>query len=238
MRKNSPDTGSPECHILVVDDDAGFQETIRIALEIGKFRVTSAFSGEEAFELAGSVRPDVILLDLMLPGIDGMALCKLLRSNPGTSQIPIIMLTAKGEEADVVAGLNIGADDYISKPFNVGVLQARINAIVRRMTRTPDLKGDEIRINELIIHPGKRKVFVHGEPADLTFTEFELLMLLVSRPGWVITRSRIVENVHDSHYPVTERSVDFHIVGLRRKLGKAQKYIETVRGVGYRFREL
>lgn len=131
----------------------------------------------------------------------------------------------------------MGADDYISKPFNMKVLEARIKAVSRRMARTPGIKYDEITMNELVIHPGKRKVFVHGRSTELTYTEFELLMLLVNRPGWVITRSRIVENVHDDHYPVTERSVDFHIVGLRRKLGKAQKYIETVRGVGYRFRE-
>jgi two-component system phosphate regulon response regulator PhoB len=149
------------------------------------------------------------------------------------------MLTAKGEESDVVAGLELGADDYIPKPFSPRVLIARVRTVLRRREReaAPVDKGGVLRIRELTIHPGRNELLVDGEPVELTFTEFRVLHLLAGRPGWVFTRNQIVDAVRGESYAVTERAVDVQIVGLRRKLGESGKYIETVRGVGYRFKD-
>lgn len=174
----------------------------------------------------------------MLPGADGFEICRRLGNNPETQQIPIVMLTAKGEEADIVTGLELGADDYITKPFSPKVLIARIRAILRRIRMEPIEEEAPLTIHDLVIHPGRHEVLVNKKRADLTSTEFRLLYFLASRPGWVFTRYQIVDALHGEDYPVTDRSVDVQIVGLRKKLGdKAAKYIETVRGVGYRFRE-
>jgi two-component system phosphate regulon response regulator PhoB len=148
-----------------------------------------------------------------------------------------MMLSAKGEEADIVTGLELGADDYITKPFSPRVLIARVRTALRRKAITPDDHTDVVHIHNLEIHPGRRSVLVNGHPVDLTFTEFQVLHLLARRPGWVFTRSMIVDAVHGDDYPVTDRSVDVQIVGLRKKLGDCGKYIETVRGVGYRMKE-
>jgi two-component system phosphate regulon response regulator PhoB len=180
---------------------------------------------------------DLIVLDLMLPGLDGLEVAKALKSDPRTKAIPIIMLTAKGEDADMVAGLELGADDYITKPFSPRVLSARVKAVMRRSIREPVDETKVIAIHELEIHPGRRSVVAGGKPLDLTFTEFQLLLVLARRPGWVFTRSQIVDAVRGSDYPVTDRSVDVQVVGLRKKLGACGNYIETVRGVGYRFKE-
>jgi two-component system phosphate regulon response regulator PhoB len=183
--------------------------------------------------------PGLILLDLMLPGMDGLEVCRALKKQPATAHIPVIMLTARGEEADVVAGLELGADDYIPKPFSPRVLIARVRTVLRRREReaAPVDKSGLLRIHELTIHPGRNEVLVDGEPVELTFTEFRVLHLLASRPGWVFTRNQIVDAVRGESYAVTERAVDVQIVGLRRKLGESGKYIETVRGVGYRFKD-
>jgi two-component system phosphate regulon response regulator PhoB len=151
--------------------------------------------------------------------------------------VPIVMLTAKGEDADVVSGLEIGADDYITKPFSPRVLTARVKAVLRRRSKASLDDTKVITIHELEIHPGRRTVLAGGSPLDLTFTEFQLLYVLARRPGWVFTRSQIVDSVRGSDYPVTDRSVDVQVVGLRKKLGAYGDYIETVRGVGYRFKE-
>jgi two-component system phosphate regulon response regulator PhoB len=162
---------------------------------------------------------------------------KRLKNSPKTEQVPIVMLSAKGEEADIVTGLELGADDYITKPFSPRIMVARVRTALRRKTsRTQDEKA-AVHIFELEIHPGRRSVLAAGKPVDLTFTEFQVLLLLAQRPGWVFTRSMIVDAVRGDDYPVTDRSVDVQIVGLRKKLGACGKYIETVRGVGYRFRE-
>ena len=147
------------------------------------------------------------------------------------------MLTAKGEEADIVAGLELGADDYITKPFSPRVLVARIRSVLRRKPVDPEDDMSTIHIHDIMIHPGRREVIVNDEPVQLTYTEFQVLHYLVKRPGWVFTRSQIVDAVRGDDYPVTDRSVDVQIVGLRRKLGDHGKYIKTVRGVGYTFRE-
>jgi two-component system phosphate regulon response regulator PhoB len=173
----------------------------------------------------------------MLPGIDGLEVAKRLKTNPKTESIPIVMLSAKGEEADIVTGLELGADDYITKPFSPRIMIARVRTALRRKTSKPQDEKATVRIFELEIDPGRRSVLVAGKPVDLTFTEFQVLHLLAQRPGWVFTRSMIVDAVRGDDYPVTDRSVDVQIVGLRKKLGDCGNYIETVRGVGYRMKE-
>jgi DNA-binding response OmpR family regulator len=173
----------------------------------------------------------------MLPGMDGLELTRRLKSAPQTRDLPIVMLSAKGEEADIVAGLELGADDYITKPFSPRVVMARVRSVLRRRIQPPAETDDVLRIHELVIHPGRRSVTADGVPLDLTFTEFQVLAFLARRPGWVFTRTQIVDAVRGDDYPVTDRSVDVQIVGLRKKMGPAGHYIETVRGVGYRFKE-
>jgi two-component system, OmpR family, alkaline phosphatase synthesis response regulator PhoP len=224
-------------HILVVDDEEDILELVRYNLVKEGYRVTAVASGEEALISARSVQPDIILLDLMLPGVDGLEVCRLLKHDPKTQHVPIIMLSAKGEEADIVSGLELGAADYITKPFSPRVLVARLRAVLRRRASDTVSEKTPLTIHEMVIHPGRHEVLVQGLPVDLTATEFRLLHMLARRPGWVFTRSQIVNGVHGHDYPVSDRSVDVQVVGLRKKLGICGDYLETVRGVGYRFRE-
>ncbi|MEJ2286788.1 MAG: response regulator transcription factor [Desulfobacterales bacterium] len=199
--------------ILVVDDEEDILELVRYNLSREGYRVTGTLTGEDALRKVRSDAFDLIILDLMLPGMDGLAFTKTLKNDSRLRSIPIIMLTAKGEESDIVAGLELGADDYITKPFSPKVMIARVRAVLRRHKEEPQ---DEMAIVK---------------------TEFQVLLLLAKRPGWVFTRSQIVDLIRGNDYPVTDRSVDVQIVGLRKKLGVFGKYIETVRGVGYRFKE-
>jgi two-component system phosphate regulon response regulator PhoB len=187
--------------------------------------------------MAEAVKPNLILLDLMLPGFDGLEVCRNLKKDPKTSAIPVIMVTAKGTEADIVTGLEMGAADYIAKPFSPRVLLARIGAVLRRNRAAEAIDASMLRIHDIEIDSGRHRVTVKNKLADLTSTEFDLLRFLAARPGWVFTRYQIVDAIHGSDYPVTDRSIDVQIVGLRKKLGPAGKYIETVRGVGYRMQE-
>lgn len=224
--------------ILVVDDEEDILELVKYNLEREGYLVDCVDTGEEAIERAVAIRPDGILLDLMLPGVDGIEVCRELRKNPDTRTIPIIMMTAKGEEADVVSGLEVGADDYVPKPFSTKVLVARLRALLRRTAGETDSEaGEVIRRGTFLLDLGRREASINGKPLDLTFTEFEILRLLAKRPGWVCSRSRIVNEIKGSDYPVTERAVDVQIVGLRKKLGDAD-LIETVRGVGYKFKNM
>lgn len=223
--------------ILVVDDEEDILELLRYNLVREGYDVISAVSGETGREIAKLEQPDLMLLDLMLPGINGLEVTKVLKNDPSTQHIPIIMLTAKGEDADIVTGLELGADDYITKPFSPRILLARIRAVIRRKVNETQNDSSITRIHNLMIHTQKRKVWAQGERVDLTYTEFQVLVFLAERPGWVFTRSQIVDAVRGIDYPVTDRSVDVQIVGLRKKLGACGKYIETVRGVGYRFKE-
>jgi two-component system phosphate regulon response regulator PhoB len=179
----------------------------------------------------------LIVLDLLLPKVDGLNVCKTLKTDARTAHIPIVMLTAKSAEADVVTGLELGADDYITKPFSPRVLLARIRSVLRRRDKASQDDSETIRVRELVIHPGRHEVLMGGEALELTFTEFRLLQFLARKPGWAFTRAQIVDAVKGEDYPVTERSVDVQVVGLRKKLGSLGGYIETVRGVGYRFRD-
>ena len=223
--------------ILAVDDEKDILELLTVNLTREGFRVDTAASGEKALEKADSERPDLILLDLMLPGIDGLEVTRRLKRNDRTRRVPIFMLTAKGGEADVVTGLELGADDYMAKPFSPRILIARIKAVLRRCQRPVMDNNDVIRVNELVIHPGRREVRAGDRPVELTYTEFQVLYHLARRPGWVATRYQIVNAVRGDDYSVTERSVDVQIAGLRKKLGKSGANIETVRGVGYRLKE-
>jgi two-component system alkaline phosphatase synthesis response regulator PhoP len=223
--------------ILVVEDEEDILELVRFNLSREGYSVMGAASGEEAWRLASSELPDLIVLDLMLPGIDGLEVTKIIRNDSRTRDIPIIMLTAKGEEADIVTGLELGADDYITKPFSPRILVARVRAVLRRKVKETAEESSVLKIHDLVIHPGRHEVLVEGKPVELTFTEFGILGYLARRPGWVFTRSQIVDAVRGDDYFVTDRAVDVQIVGLRKKLGPAGKYIETVRGVGYRFKE-
>jgi len=224
--------------ILVVDDEEDILELLKYNLNREGYKVVSASSGEKCLQKAASEKPDLIVLDLMLPGIDGLEVTKILKNDSNTLHIPIIMLTAKGEEADIVAGLELGADDYVTKPFSPRILIARVRAVIRRKDKSKkDDDLETIQVHDIVINPRKREILAKDKQVDLTFTEFQLLYYLAKRPGWVFTRFQIVDAVHGDDYPVTDRSVDVQIVGLRKKLGLCGKYIETVRGVGYRFRE-
>ena len=221
--------------VLVVDDEPDIRELVQHHLEIEGFEVLSAPDGEKGLFLIQNELPDLIILDLMLPGIDGLEVCRKLNNIESTSDIPIIMLTAKGEEIDIIKGLAYGADDYVTKPFSPRVLMARAKAILRRQVINEIDVDEIIQIEELYIHPGKREVKVGSVYIELTFSEFEIIHFLARRPGWVFTRNQIINQVHGDDYPVTDRSVDFQIVGIRQKLGEMGKLIKTVRGVGYRF---
>ncbi|MGD9042897.1 MAG: response regulator transcription factor [Desulfobacterales bacterium] len=223
--------------ILVVDDEEDILELVRYNLSREGYQVTGSLTGEDALRKVRSDPFDLIVLDLMLPGMDGLAFTKTVKNDSRLRSIPIIMLTAKGEEADIVTGLELGADDYITKPFSPKVMIARVRTALRRNKEEPQDEMAIVKIHDLEINPGRRSVQVQGDSIDLTYTEFQVLLLLAKRPGWVFTRSHIVDSIRGNDYPVTDRSVDVQIVGLRKKLGPFGKYIETVRGVGYRFRE-
>ncbi len=230
--------------ILVVEDEEDLRELLRYNLDREGFDVDVAESGEKSLEQARSSGPQVILLDLMLPNMDGLEVCRRLRREPATSDTPIIMVTAKGEDADIVAGLELGADDYITKPFSPRVLIARIRAVLRRRAFEADRESANaaggagpLRVDPLIVDPDRHEVTLEGRALDLTATEFRLLLLLLRRPGRVYTRQQIIETIHGGRSAVTDRSVDVQVVSLRRKLGEYADLIQTVRGVGYRFRE-
>lgn len=222
--------------ILVVEDDDDILQLLKYNLAKDSYRVTGVTSGEEALKAVKLSVPDLILLDLMLPGIDGLEVCRALKRDDRTGDIPIIMLTAKGEEADIVTGLELGADDYITKPFSPRVVLARVRTVLRRRQTEPATAEEPVKIHEMLIHPGRHEVVVEDQLLDLTVTEFRLLYMLASRPGWVFTRTQIVKGVHGDDYPASDRSVDVQVVSLRKKLGSYGKYLETVRGIGYRFR--
>ncbi len=228
----------PKRTVLVVEDEEDILALLHYNLIKAGFDAECASCGEEGLKNISEHRPDLILLDLMLPWIDGLEICRRLRSDEKTVDLPIVMLTARGEEGDVVRGLELGADDYVTKPFSIKVLMARIQTVLKRRKQMSDNEErEELVFDDLVIHPGRNLVQVAGETVDLTFTEFRVLFSLATRPGWVFTRYQIVTAVRGEDYAVTDRAVDVQIAGLRKKLGVCGHYIETVRGVGYRFRE-
>lgn len=226
-------------NILVVEDEQDILELLRHVLEKAGHLVRTASTGEDALRELRLAPPQLLLLDIMLPGMDGLELCRRVRMAKETRQVPVIMLTARGEENDVVAGLNLGADDYITKPFSPRVLLARLQAVIRRRQEEQGAarSEDSVRRGALLMHMGRREAALNGQALTLTWSEFQILALLAGRPGWVFTRYQIVDAVRGEDYDVTERAVDVHMVGLRRKLGEHGSLIETVRGVGYRFKD-
>jgi two-component system phosphate regulon response regulator PhoB len=226
----------PSERILVVDDEQDILELVRYNLAREGYHVECVASGEDAVARIREDVPDLVILDLMLPGLDGLEVCKQLKANPRTTNVPIVMLTAKGEDADIVTGLELGADDYVVKPFSPRVLVARLRTVLRRHRPEEPREGEVIAIHELVIDPARHEVLVKGSPLSLTATQFSILSFLALRPGWVFTRNQIINEVKGEDYPVTDRSVDVQIAGLRKKLGEAGELIETIRGVGYRFK--
>lgn len=224
--------------VLVVEDEEDILALLHFNLVKAGYKVDCAADGEEGLRKIAENQPDIMLLDLMLPGIGGLDICRKLRADEKTATLPIIMLTARGEEADVVQGLELGADDYMTKPFSIKILLARIQTVLKRHSEGETLDpSEELICGELQIHPGRNIVKVAGDVVELTYTEFRVLLALATRPGWVFTRYQIVNAVRGEDYAVTDRAVDVQIAGLRKKLGVCGPYIETVRGVGYRFRE-
>jgi two-component system phosphate regulon response regulator PhoB len=223
--------------ILIIEDETDIIELVRFNLVREGFAVDSAESGEEGLKRAKANVPDLILLDLMLPGIDGFEVCKSLRIDPKTRHVPIIMLTAKDHDTDVISGLEVGADDYLTKPFSPKVLIARLRAVLRRRAVKAADERPAIRLEDLEIDPGRHKVTIGSRAISLTTTEFLLLYTMAKRPGWVFDRTTLMNEVKGSDVITTDRVIDVQIAGLRKKLGICGEYIETVRGIGYRFRE-
>ena len=223
--------------VLVVEDERDILNLISYNLRKAGFSVSGVTSGEEALNSMIKEIPDLVVLDLMLPGIDGIEVCKTMRTEEKLREVPVIMLTAKSEETDIVTGLEVGADDYITKPFSPKVLTARIRAALRRV-RVEELQrgNDKVNIHGIEIDVRRHEVLCEGKPVDLSATEFLILHFLATNPGWVFSRSQIITAVKGEDYPVTERSVDVQILGIRKKLGAKGNQIVTVRGVGYKMK--
>ena len=223
-------------HILIIEDEKDIAELLEFNLENNEYKTSIANNGELGLEKARTLNPDLILLDLMLPGIHGLDVCRVLKTDEKMKETAIIMLTALGQEENIVEGLEAGADDYITKPFSFKVLMARMQSVLRRESMTEGDINKPVNIYNVLISPRTREVKIENKTIDLTFTEFQILHLLASHPGWVFTRYQIIDKIRGDNYPVTDRSVDFQIVGLRKKMGESGNLIETIRGVGYRFK--
>ena len=226
--------------IHIIEDDKDIANLVQFNLMDAGYDVICSWDGKNGFETARNKKPDLILLDLMLPGMNGIDICEQLKKIQETQTIPIIMMTAKGEEDDVVKGLNAGAEDYITKPFSPKILLARVSSVLRRVNQYNKEKEEiqeMISIQGLEINNTKRKVWCHHNEVEVTYSEFQILYLLAKIPGKVYPRQQIVNMIRGENHAITDRAVDVQIVGLRKKLGNCAEYIETVRGVGYRFKE-
>ncbi|MDD3816171.1 MAG: response regulator [Desulfocapsaceae bacterium] len=227
--------------ILIVEDDENIQQLVGYNLAKAGFNVLYADNGEQALASVKRELPDLMVLDIMLPSLNGFEVCKILRKDPQTRTLPIIMLTAKGEENDVTAGLDLGADDYITKPFSPKILVSRIKSILRRREELSGEDGREakdglLKVHDIVIDAKRYEVLVAGSSISLTVTEFSILDLLARRPGWVFSRQQIIDGVRGYDYVITPRAVDVQVFGLRKKLGASGECIETVRGIGYRMK--
>ncbi len=222
--------------ILVVDDEPDALELIEFNLRAAGFDVISASDGAAALKKAKQTPPALVLLDLMLPEVDGLEVCKLLRRDPVTAGVPIIMVTAKAAEIDRVIGLELGADDYVTKPFSPRELVLRVKGVLRRQ-QVPEAKSDKFVIGELTVEVSRHQLCVSGKKIELTATEFRLLVLLIQRRGRVQSREQLLKDAWGYDHFIDTRTVDTHMRRLREKLGKASRFLDTVRGVGYRFTE-
>jgi len=224
--------------VLIVEDEPDLREILRYNLEREGFKVIESEDGEAGLALLRKHLPKIVLLDIMLPGMDGVEICRSIKYDPQTRSIPVIMVTARGDESDIVLGLGVGADDYIIKPFSPRELVARIKAVLRRaMVRHESSADERIVRDRLVIDPPRHELRVDGKKIDLTPTEFRLISVLASRPGRVFTRDQLITRVLGDEVVVTERNVDVHVRSVRKKLGEARELVETIRGIGYRFRE-
>lgn len=223
--------------ILAAEDDEDIRDLIHFNLFKENYEVFLAKDGAEAIKLAFEHTPDLAILDIMMPHKDGITCCKEIKNNPATENMNIILLTAKGTEEDIVLGLEAGADDYITKPFSPKILMARVKAILRRKAGRISANQETILKHDISMNLVKRQVRLEDQPIDLTYTEFQLLHLLLTNPGWVYTRSQIVDLIRGENHAITDRSVDVQVVGLRKKLKDKGQLIESVRGVGYRMKE-
>jgi two-component system phosphate regulon response regulator PhoB len=225
--------------VVVVEDEADIQEVIEYNLRREGFRVICAQDGESGLRRAREESPDLVLLDLMLPDVDGVEVCRLLKENPLTRTIPVIMVTAKGEESDVILGLGLGADDYITKPFSPREVVARVKAVLRRgALREEGAAAERLQRDGLVVDVGRHTVRIDDEPVSFTATELRLLHFLASHPGRVFTRDQLLNRVIGERAVVISRNIDVHIRAIRKKLGPYREWIETIRGVGYRFRDV
>jgi two-component system phosphate regulon response regulator PhoB len=222
--------------ILVVDDELPIRELITYNLEKAGYAVSTSENGVQALQFARVKLPDLIILDLMLPDMSGLDICRILKHDEKTATIPIIMATAKSEDTDIVTGLELGADDYITKPFSTKVLIARVQSILRRNTISVE-DFPTIHLHNLKIIPEKFEVFVNDSKIIFSATEFAILQFLASHPGQVFTRQTIINEIKGNSYPVTDRSIDVQILSIRKKLGQDCNIIETIRGIGYRIIE-
>lgn len=222
--------------IAILDDEPDILDLVSLHLKKAGFRIEGFLDAESFFQFMDSKIPDLIILDLMLPDADGFEICKYLKKKDEFTSIPIVMLTAKGEEMDKVLGLELGADDYVTKPFSPKELVARVKAVLRRQPQEEETKKIEIG-DELRILPDKYEVYVKDQKIELTSTEFKILQLLASKRGWVFTRDQILDYLWGKEKAVVDRTVDVHIKHLREKLGKAARFIKNIRGVGYKLEE-
>lgn len=220
--------------IVVIEDEADILEVIEYNLSREGYRVHSTRNGEDGLQVVKTEDPELVLLDLMLPGLDGIEVCRRLKGDPRTRPIPIIMVTARGEESDIVLGLGIGADDYVTKPFSPRELMARVKAVLRRRVQEDD-GGLRIERDGVVIDAGRHEVKVEGKPVAFTATEFRILHLLASNPGRVFVRDHILERTVGEDTFIVDRNVDVHVRAVRKKLGTHRDLVETIRGVGYRF---
>jgi two-component system, OmpR family, alkaline phosphatase synthesis response regulator PhoP len=222
--------------IFVVEDEKDLVELLTYNLEKDGYRVLSEMDGEAALKKIPEKMPDLVLLDLMLPKTDGLTVCKTLKSNPKTAHIPVVMLTAKGEESDKIVGLELGADDYVTKPFSVKELLARVRAVLRRFSKAQE--GEPIqKFRDLTLNRAKHEVVLKSQKLDLTAKEFELLDYFLTHAGRVLSRDVLLNNVWGYDYFGTTRTVDVHVRRLREKLSAYEKHIQTVKGYGYLFKE-
>ncbi len=223
--------------ILIVEDERDILNLISFNLRKAGYQTYGAASGEDGLSSMMKEQPDLVVLDLMLPGMDGFEVCREMKLHEKLKSIPVIMLTARTEDSDIVSGLEAGADDYITKPFSPKVLVARVRTALRRLRHEKIRAGNErIKIHGIEIDLGRHEVYRNGTPVEFSATEFLILSFLASNPGWVFSRSQIITAVKGEDYPVTERSVDVQILGIRKKLGEYGNTIVTVRGVGYKMK--
>tara|TARA_Y100001968_G_scaffold181416_1_gene166126 strand:+ start:771 stop:1472 length:702 start_codon:yes stop_codon:yes gene_type:complete len=222
--------------ILIIEDEKDIAELLAFNLENDEFNTLLANNGESGIKIARKRKPDLIILDLMLPGIHGLDVCRIIKGDPELKNIFIVMLTALGQEESIVKGLEVGADDYITKPFSFKILIARIRSVIRRSRIDEEGVIKDINIFGVEIKQRSREVYIKKTLIETTYTEFQILQLLASHPGWVFTRYQIIDTIRGDNYPVTDRSIDYQIVGLRKKMGESGALIQTIRGVGYRFK--